>query len=89
MATEEDFNKQCFIRICLSHTMKAFSRKNKNIKKNNKKKNIKQDIMFFCSLLANASTLEVFEDVLQHFSSHWKQKYFRSHLLLYYLMMKI
>ena len=38
MATEEDFNKQCFIRICLSHTMKAFSRKNKNIKKTNKKK---------------------------------------------------
>ena len=62
-ATEEDFNKQCFIHICLSHTMKAFSRKVTKLFK----KSIKQDIMFFCSLLANASTLEVFEDVLQHF----------------------
>ena len=43
--------------------MKAFSRKVTKLFK----KNIKQDIMFFCSLLANASTLEVFEDVLQHF----------------------
>ena len=42
--------------------MKAFSRKATKLFK----KNIKQDIMFFCSLLANASTLEVFEDVLQH-----------------------
>ena len=43
--------------------MKAFSRKVTKLFK----KNIKQDIMFFCSLLANASTLGVFEDVLQHF----------------------
>ena len=31
------------------------------------KKNIKQDVMFFCSLLANASTLKVFQYVLQYF----------------------
>ena len=43
--------------------MKAFSRKVTKLFK----KSIKQDIMFFSSLLANASTLEVFEDVLQHF----------------------
>ena len=43
--------------------MKAFSRKVTKLFK----KSIKQDIMFFCSLLANASILEVFEDVLQHF----------------------
>ena len=42
--------------------MKAFSRKVTKLFK----KDIKQDIMFFCSLLANASTLEVFEDVLHH-----------------------
>ena len=62
-ATEEDFNKQCFIHKCLSHTMKALSRKFTKLFK----KNMKEDTMFFCSLLANASTLEVFEDVLQHF----------------------
>ena len=43
--------------------MKALSRKVTKLFK----KNMKQDVMFFCSLLANASTLEVFEDVLQHF----------------------
>ena len=52
-ATEEDFNKQWLIHICLCHTMKAFSRKVTNLFK----KNIKQD-MFFCSLLANASILK-------------------------------
>ena len=42
--------------------MKAFARKVTKLFK----KNIKQDT-FFCSLLANASALKVFQDVLQHF----------------------
>ena len=42
--------------------MKAFSGKVTKLFK----KSIKQDI-FFCSLLANVSKLEVLEDVLQHF----------------------
>ena len=31
------------------------------------RKNEKQDIMFFCSLLVNSSALEIFEDVSKHF----------------------
>ena len=42
--------------------MKAFSRKITNLFR----KNENQDIMFFCSLLANSSTLKIFEDVLKH-----------------------
>ena len=58
----EDFRKQCFIHICLSHVIKTFSRKTTKLLK----KNEKQDIMFFCSLLANSSVLEIFEDVFKH-----------------------
>lgn len=43
--------------------MKSFARKVTKLFK----KNIKQDVMFFCSLLANASTLKVFQYVLQYF----------------------
>ena len=43
--------------------MKPFARKVTKLFK----KNIKQDVMFFCSLLANASTLKVFQYVLQYF----------------------
>ena len=60
--TNEDFRKQCFIHICLSHVIKTFSRKTTKLLK----KNEKQDIMFFCSLLANSSVLEIFEDVFKH-----------------------
>ena len=61
-ATDEDFRKQYFIHICLSHVMKAFSRKITKLFR----KNEKQNIILFCSLLANSSTLEIFEDVLKH-----------------------
>ena len=61
--TEKNFHKQYFIHMCFSHAIKAFPRKVTKLIK----KNTNQDIMFFCSLLANASTLGVFEDVLHLF----------------------
>ena len=49
-----------------SHLLKP---PDEDISKENKlfRKNEKQDIMFFCSLLVNSSALEIFEDVLKHF----------------------